>query len=407
MTSLSTSSSVTIVGAGIAGHTLATSLVARGLDGEIHLVDREPGTYDRPPLSKDLFSEDFSLESLQYSSSNDLATRGITTHFGTEVLAIDPDRSTISFADGRELSSDIIVLATGGNARTLSIRGADDPGVTTLRTLADAQHIRSHLTPGRRAVIIGAGLIGAELASALVAAGVDTTLVEPAELPLARAVGDHMARYLHTMHQSHGVRVVTSVPQTIERHGAQLAVTVESGEHLPADLVVVSVGISPATVLAERAGLRVDDGVIVDEDYRTSHPRVFCIGDAARVIAGDGSGHRHEHWEAAKIAGEAAAAAITEGHPEVSGCSWFWSDRYGVHVEVAGTLAGAGDTIVRPTHPHPAFFLLGGDQLVGAGTVDDSQTVRAARRIIDKRIAVSAEQLADPDLSLRALLRSS
>lgn len=407
MKSLSAPSRITIVGAGIAGYTMATSLVAGGFNGEVHLVDREPGCYDRPPLSKDLFTPGFSLDSLQFSSPEELADRGITSHFGTEVSAIDPDRTSISFADGRELTSDLIVLATGGAARNLSIPGANDPDVVTLRTLADAERISSKLIPGRRAVIIGAGLIGAELASALVAAEVHTTLIAPAELPLQRAVGDQMAQYLHNMHHSHGVTVLPSVPRVIERHGDQLSVSVESGESFPADLVVVSVGISPATSLAQAAGLHVDDGVIVDQDYRTSHARVFCIGDAARVITDNTSGHRHEHWEAAKIAGEAAALAITGERTAPTGCSWFWSDRYGVHVEVAGRLSGPGDTIVRPALPHPAFFLLSGEHLVGAGTIDDSQSVRAARRIIDKQIPVSAQQLADPNQSLRAMLRGS
>lgn len=396
---------VIVVGGGIAGYSAATRLRALGFAGPIDLVDRELSSYDRPPLSKDLFSPGFGLDGLSFATTDELAQQGITTHFGCSVISLESDDLSITFDNGTTLRGSAVVLATGGVPRTLSIPGADLQGVFSLRTFSDAEALRSAAKPNSHVMIVGAGLIGAELASSLNAAGVDTTLIEPAERPLSRAVGDVLAEYLHSMHAAHGVNVIQAAPISIEEEGDNLAVVLDSGQRLTGNAVVLSVGIVPDTSLAEMAGLEVDNGVIVDERYQTSALGVFCIGDVARTRREGELLQRHEHWEAAKLAGEAVAHSIMGLDPPETGASWFWSDRYGIHLESVGRLTGSGETIVRPTEPHPTFFLLDEGRLAGAASINDSQIVRAARRIIDRNIPVSREELADPSTSLREVLR--
>lgn len=396
---------IVIVGGGLAGYTLVDELRKRGYEGGIALVEPEPAAYDRPPLSKDLFADDFGMERLAFGTAETLAERGVDTRFGRGAVAIDPATGTVALDDGETITGDAIVLATGGRARTLPIPGADLPVVHVLRTLADALAIRDAVTAGTRVAIVGAGLVGAELASALRRAGAAPTVIDPVPVPLAAAVGPELAAHLHAMHAANGVPTVVGVTTAIEPADAGVDVVLDDGTRVGADLVVVGIGILPNTELAAAAGLDVDGGVLVDEAGRTSHERVWAIGDVARLRGADGVLHRRaEHWEAAqRDAQRAAAALLGEDAPE-QGCEWFWSDRYGVHLEAVGRLGGPGRTIVRAGE-HPTVFHVDGDLLVGAAAIDDTTTVRAARRLIDQRIPVADAELADPAVVLRGLLK--
>lgn len=398
---------VVVVGAGLAGFSAGEQLRALGHDGPILLVDPEPAAYDRPPLSKRLFADDFSLDGLAFADDDRLSALGIQTRFGRTALGLDPDAAAVTLDDGNVLEADTVLLATGGRARRLPIPGGDAEGVHVLRTFADALAIRRAVRPGIRAVVIGAGLVGAELASSLTDAGAAVTLVDPVPVPLAPAVGELMAAHLHAMHQVRGVDVVHGITAHIETEPA-LTVVVDDGPRVAADLVVVGIGISPCVELAQAAGLEVDDGILVDAAHRTSAPRVFAAGDVARQRDGGGARHRREeHWEAARLGGQAAAAGMLGLEAPPRGAGWFWSDRHGVHVEATGRLTGPGELVARHAGDHPAVFLVEDGHLVGAAAVDDTATVRAARRIIDKRTPVTSEELADPAIPLRALLRAA
>lgn len=398
---------VVIVGGGLAGYSAAEQLRTLGHEGSITLVDREPTTYDRPPLSKKLFDDDFAIEQLAYADAAKLAAKSIDVVFGRTVVALDPEATSVTLDDGRVLEADTVLLSTGGRARILPIPGIDLPGVQVLRTFADAVAIRERLREHTRAVVIGAGLIGAELASSLRHAGASVTLVDPATVPLVPAVGAHMAAHLHEMHAAHGIDVVVGITAGIEAEGDHLVVALDGGPRLAADVVVVGVGIVPNTDLAEAAGLDVDNGILVSADYRTSAPKVFAAGDVARTRADDGTLHRREeHWEAAQLSGQQVAHGILGLDLPARGAPWFWSDRHGVHLEATGRLSGPGEVVVREG-AHPAVFLLEDGFLAGAAAVDDNHTVRAARRLIDQRIPVTATELADPSIALRSLLRAA
>ena len=397
---------VVIVGGGLAGYSAATSLRARGHLGSITVVDVEPALYDRPPLSKTLFNPDLDIDALLFAQQSKLEQLGIAVLANARVTSIDPENASVTLDDGRSLHADTVLIATGGRARRLPIPGGDLAQVHVLRTYADALGLRNAVRPGARVVVIGAGLIGAELASSLLHAGALVTLVDPVPVPLVPAVGELMASYLHDMHTTNSVHVVNGVPIAIEQVGEGADVHLASGERLTADVVICGVGIVPNTELAESAGLDVDNGVIVDSRQRTSSARVFAAGDVARRRNVDGIlERREEHWEGAQLSGQAAAAGMLGLDPDPRGAAWFWSDRHGIHLEAVGRLTGDGTIVVREGGAHPAVFLVDGGVVVGAASIDDATVVRAARRLIDQRIPVNESELADGAVSLRSLVR--
>lgn len=409
---------VVIVGGGLAGYSAADTLRSLGHSGAITVIDPEPALYDRPPLSKRLFDEDFSLADLAFASEEQLAERSIDTRLGRSAVSLDAATRRVTLDDGSVLEADTVLLATGGRARVLPIPGADLPGVHVLRTFADARAIRAALPDQARVAVVGAGLIGAELASALHGVGARVTLVDPVDVPLVPAVGGHMAAHLQGMHRSRGIstrRGMTAEFRALDHDGGGggLEVVLAAGESLPADLIVMGVGITPNTEIAEQAGLDVDRGILVDARFRASVDGVpvdgvYAAGDVARRRDPDGTLHRpEEHWEAAQLDGQAVAQAMLGRAVPAKGCAWFWSDRHGVHLEAVGRLSGDGDTVVRDGDEHPAVFLVHEGVLVGAAAVDDTMTVRAARRLIDQRIPVQADALADPAVPLRSMLRAA
>ncbi len=398
---------VVIVGGGLAGFSAAETLRALGYGGTITIVDSEPGLYDRPPLSKELFDEDLALDRLAFATDDKLADSRIGVRTGCTVTEIDADAASVTLDSGEVLPADTILLATGGRARRLSIPGADSPLVHVLRTLGDAQAIRAAVRPGVRAVVVGGGLIGAETASSLRVAGAQVTIVDPAQTPMAGILGEAMATQLHDLHRRGDIALRVGLPTAIEASGDRVDVVLEGGERLPADLVVAGIGIVPNDELARAAGIEVDNGILVDDQYRTSARRVFAVGDVARHRDSEGTTfRREEHWEAAQINGRAAAAAMLGLPAEPRGAPWFWSDRGGVHFEMVGRLTGGGTTVVRDSGEYPATFLIDDGLLVGAASINDPNVVRAARRIIDQHIPVTADELADPSVSLRSLLKA-
>lgn len=413
--------SVAIVGGGVAGFTVAQELRSRGFDGEITMV--EPGglPYDRPPLSKDYLLGTKTLEQIQFQPREWFVENRVKLIEDSAVGVDTNEQPTVRLSNGDAVAADRIVLATGGKARKLPIPGGELAEVLELRTRADADRLRDSVGEGTRVVVVGAGLIGAEAASTLLALGADVTLVEPAQPPLVPAVGPVLAEYLHAMHAEYGIDVIHAAPARIELDGTELVVTLTDGTQLRADQVLVGIGITPNTALAEAMGLEVNDGVVVDENQRTSNPAIYAVGDAARIRTADGELlPRAEHWENAMHSGARAAAAILGQVVPHKGASWFWSDRHGVHVEgvgslVAGVAAGTEAGVVDSAQyihrfneegtPQATFLLNPDGTMAGCAAVDGGMTVRAARRIIDQRIVAPAEALADPSVPLRKLAR--
>ena len=400
---------IVVVGGGIAGVSTVGALRAGGFDGDVTLVDAGEFPYDRPPLSKEYLcgKSDFkqlALQSPEWYDQNDVRLRNFTT-----VTAVRPADGGIELSDGTVARADRVVLATGGRAARPPIPGADSDRVHLLRTCVDADRLRDKLGPAARVLVVGAGLIGAEVASTAVDLGCDVVLVDPVPIPLAGAVGTDVATWLHCQHGVRGVSTVTAGVRSLRATPTGIEATL-TDESCPRsfDVVVLGVGMVPETELAEAAGLEVDRGIVVDEYQRTSNPAVLAVGDPTRLRRGGVLQPRAEHWDAAQRDGARAAAAILSAPTPADTAAWFWTDRHGHHVEAVGRMADAERTVTRGVFGGDSFacFGLRGDTVVGAVAVDDANAVRAARRMIDRSLPIDPARLADTSVELRKLLRS-
>lgn len=402
---------VVVVGGGIAGVSTVAALRAGGYAGAITLVEKATRPYDRPPLSKEYLAGASDLTQIALQPAEWYAEQRIDLIGDAVATALRPRLGEVELADGRVLVADRIVLATGGRPVRPPIPGGDSPRVHVLREASDADRLRQLLLPGARLLIVGAGLIGAEVASTARDRGADVVLVDPLDPPLAAAVGRDVARWLHGLHADHGVETVTTTLEALQETatgiGAQLVGEPDSREF---DAVLLGVGMTPDTGLAHAGGLATDRGILVDERQVTSAPNVLAVGDCSRLR----DHRRTEHWEAAQHDGARAAATILGAEPPKPTAPWFWSDRYHLHVEGVGEMRepdAETQVVVRGTLGEPPFSVFTvrvstgstTGRVVGAVAVDDSNAVRAARRLIDRGVAVEPADLAEGDL--RQLLR--
>ncbi|MBB5868952.1 NADPH-dependent 2,4-dienoyl-CoA reductase/sulfur reductase-like enzyme [Allocatelliglobosispora scoriae] len=393
---------VAVVGAGAAGVATCQALRGGGYAGSITLIGAEPDLpYDRPPLSKKVLAGTASPETATLHPATWYADHHIDLRLGTPAEELRPDG--VALADGTVIAASTVVLATGGRPRRLTVPGADHPAIRHLRTRADAIALRDALAPGLHLLVVGGGLIGAEAASVAVARGTRVTLVEPDPCPLARVVGAPVAAFLHGEHAAHGVRVETAQVTGFRPDGNGVVATLGDGREVAADGVLIGIGIEPETRLAARAGLAVDDGVLVGPEQRAGTGAVFAVGDAARQVGRP----RVEHWHGAHQSAARAAAAILGVSAPVT-APWFWSDRYGTHLEMAGVADPGATMIVRGMLGDPAGFSVfyhRDRSVLGAVTVNRPLDCRAAQRLIDRAVAVDEGALKDETVALKRLLR--
>lgn len=399
--------SILIVGGGLAGFTVAQNLRMRGHAGSIHIIDPAGVPYDRPPLSKAYLLGTKDAAGIQLAPDTWFAEHRVEIIEGlaTELL-LEP--LGVLLQDGRRILADRLVLATGGTARTLPVEGGDLDSVLVLRDRRDADLLRSKLHPGVSLTIVGAGLIGAEVASAARELGAEVTLVDPLDPPLVPAVGPEIAHRLHQMHATAGITAVRGTPVRISRTDGKHLVELSDGQQLFSDEVLIGIGIEPNVRLAEAAGLATDNGVIVDESQRTENPMIYAVGDVARTRNAAGELQRRaEHWEHAMNTGATAAAALLGEELPQHGASWFWSDRHGVHMEGVGDMNAGDRTVLRFSGETPvaAFRLATDGKMLGAAAIDGGLTIKAARRIIDRGIIVEPDLLADHSVPLKKLAR--
>ncbi|MFE5029085.1 NAD(P)/FAD-dependent oxidoreductase [Streptomyces sp. NPDC056656] len=325
---------VTVVGASLAGLYAARELRAQGFDGRLVIVGEEPHRpYDRPPLSKDFLIGKAGEDQLALSDVDETLELGAEWMFGVRARGLDARGRTVLLEDGRTVSTDGVVIATGASARRLP--GPALAGVHTLRTLDDARSLRAELLRGpRRVVVIGGGFIGAETASSCAALGHAVTVVEAAPLPLLPQLGPEMAAVCAGLHARGGVELVTGVGVAalhgdLAVHGVELA----DGRVLPADVVVVGIGAVPNTGWLAGSTLALHDGVLCDDGCVTALPQVVAVGDVARV-----GGARAEHWTSATAQPRVAVRNLLAGRTveTVRPLPYFWSDQYGSRIQFAG-----------------------------------------------------------------------
>ncbi|MBC2902596.1 NAD(P)/FAD-dependent oxidoreductase [Streptomyces cupreus] len=344
--------SITVVGASLAGLSTVRSLRAEGYDGEIVVVGEERHTpYDRPPLSKDFLKGDIDADALALSDADEFEALDVQWLLGERAVRLDPVARTVTLTGGRHVRTDGVVVATGASPRTLP--GTDGlAGVHTLRTLDDAQALRAELLDGLpRVVVIGAGFIGAEVASTAHRLRLHVTVVEALDIPLERQLGREMGLVCSSLHTDHGVRLLcgTGVAELIGA-GRVTGVRLVDGRVLPADVVVVGVGVRPNTDWLAGSGVRVDDGVVCDAGCSTGVPGVVAVGDVARCPNPFTGRHaRIEHWSNATEQAKTAARTLLTGvaAPAPLTAPYFWSDQYQVRIQVAGHVApGAEPEVV-------------------------------------------------------------
>jgi len=394
-----------IIGAGIAGVSAAGALRAGGWAGEIVLMsDDSELPYRRPPLSKEVARGDKTADDIRIKPASWYAGQRIDLVTGVRVITIDPAAKTIGCDDGRTVAYTKVLLATGGSARTLGLTDGTDPNVITLRSMSDIPALRERLVSGAHIVIVGAGLIGSEIAASARGLGCDVTLLETASQPLPRLLPASVAEVYIDLHKANGAHLHTDVTvESIDTSGDDVVVRAADGRSWTAHTVVLAVGMQPSTELAHTAGLAVDNGIVVDEFGETSVADIYAAGDAANLpSAVAGRRHRVEHWQHAMNHGTAvgkAMAGVGSAYDEVP---WCWSDQYGTNLQVTGWPEAGHDVHVRGSldgRNFCAFFTEGG-VLVGAVGMGRPNDIRAARKLIGGRAVVPADVLIDESVDL-------
>jgi 3-phenylpropionate/trans-cinnamate dioxygenase ferredoxin reductase component len=339
-----------IVGAGLAGAKAAEALREEGFDGPVVLIGDEPeAPYERPPLSKDYLRGESPREKARVHAAGFYEDHGIELRTGTTVASIDVRSREVELSGGERLGYVRLLLATGARPRRLSLSGADLAGVHHLRDFADADRLAERLRSGARAVVIGAGWIGAEVAASARQRGVDVTILEQAALPLERVLGPELGRIYADIHAEHGVRFIgKAAVEAIEGVERVERVRLADGTTIPADFVVVGVGVEPRTELAEQSGIAVDNGILVSEALETSAPGVFAAGDVANAHHPFyGRRLRVEHWANALNQPAVAAKAMLGKPATYDRLPYFFSDQYDVGMEYTGYAAEWDEVVFR------------------------------------------------------------
>jgi NADPH-dependent 2,4-dienoyl-CoA reductase/sulfur reductase-like enzyme len=333
---------IAVVGASLAGLRSVEALRAKGFDGRIVVIGEEPAKpYDRPPLSKGVLLGTVDPAALALSSPERDEALAADWRLGVRAERLDPGGRVLGLSDGSEITVDGVVIATGGTPRTLPGTDGVD-GVLTLRTVPDAVALRDRLAAGpEHLVVVGAGFLGAEVAAGAAALGVPVTVVEAMDIPLAGAVGPVLGAVCGRLHGDHGVPLLSGrgVAEVLTADGAARGVGLDDGRELPADLVVVAIGMRPATEWLAGSGVQIDNGVVTDPGLCTAIPGVVAVGDVARHHC-DGRSARHEHWTNAAEQPAVAVANLLAGRHtrHCAGSGYFWSDQYGVRIQFAGSI---------------------------------------------------------------------
>ena len=398
---------VVVVGAGQAGSSLVAKLRNSGFDGSITLIGAEPvPPYQRPPLSKAYLLGDMALDRLFLRPESFYAEHRIDLRLNTRVTGIDRTAHTVTL-NGEVMTYDQLVLATGSDPRRLpaSIGGALE-GVFVVRDLADVDAMAPHVVAGKRALIVGGGYIGLEAAAVAAKRGLDVTLVEMADRILQRVAAPETSNFFRALHQGHGVTIREGIGlDRLLGEGHVTGARLSDGTELPVDLVIVGVGITPGTALAEAAGLEIENGIKVDAQGRTSDPAIWAAGDCASFPWQDGR-IRLESVPNAIEQAECVAENIMGAGKDYVAKPWFWSDQYDVKLQIAGLNAGYDQTVVRPGDKpgSQSVWYFRGDELLAVDAMNDPRAYMIGKRLIEAGQSPAPAVVGDPDTPLKSLL---
>jgi 3-phenylpropionate/trans-cinnamate dioxygenase ferredoxin reductase subunit len=400
--------SIVIVGAGQAAAQAVDALRRRGHAGPITLVGEEPGLpYQRPPLSKKYLSGAQGGDRMPIRHQGFYQDHRVELRLGRRAVRVDRAGRSVGLDDGSTLAYDLLLLATGSRPRRIVAPGAELAGIHYLRTMADADSLRDEARPGRRAVIVGGGYIGLEVAATCRELGVEVTLLEMADRVMNRVVCEPVSAYFHAEHQRHGVDIrlgARVLGFDGDAAGRVRGVRCADGTVHPADFVVAGIGVLPGDELARDCGLECDNGILVDQYCRTEDPSIYAIGDCTNHPSRHyGRRLRLESVDNAFEQANTAAAnmlGVPTAHDKVP---WFWSDQYHHKLIIVGLAQDHDRVVLRgdpAQHSFSSCYLRDGE-LIAVDTVNQAKDQMAARRLVAARARPDPAKLADPAIPLK------
>lgn len=406
---MSTDGHLVIVGGGLAAAKSAEHLRLQGYTGPVTIFAGEDHLpYERPPFSKDYLQGKSEFDQALVHPKQWYAVNHVNVRQATSVVALDPVDKKLRTSAGDTVDWDTLILATGSAPRRLPLPGTDAQNVYYLRTVEDSTAIREHFGPGRRLVLIGGGWIGLEIAAAAQLAGTEVTILEGAAQPLLAVLGPEISPHFAKLHTDHGVNLRCSVKITevATANGRAAGVLLADGEVVPADAVVIGIGVAPQIELAQAAGLKTENGVLVDSALQSSNPDIYAVGDIAN--------HNHpvlerrvrvEHWATALNQPAAVAASITGTRTEYTELPYFFSDQYDLGMEYIGHAPnGSYDRIIVRGDPSVrefmAFWVNARNQVLACMNVNIWDVMDDFKALILSRKGVDPAKLADPSVHL-------
>lgn len=404
-----------IIGAGQAGCKAAQSLRAEDPHCLITLIGEEPNSpYERPQLSKSVLAGTQNAARLFMVKPDYFEQHGISLLTSSHVTDIDPRAKEVSLATGRRIPYDKLLLTTGSKVRQLRVPGSRLDGVHYLRTLEQAQALHAHLASAVHLVVIGAGFIGLEVAAtARQFTSCAVTVVEAGDDILQRGVPKEMREQIYQLHRSQGInfrfgkKVVALQGEEDGTHVTQIEC--HDGEIITADCVVIGIGIEPRVELARQAGLAVQNGVVVNQHCETSSADVYAAGEVtSHWNAQLDQFIRLESWQTAELQPICAARNMTGTADEYAQIPWFWTDQYGINIQLVGVLASGQDYVARRYDDHKfVYFYFTDRKLIGAFAFNSGKDIRATQKLLERGISPDPQKLADPGQDLRKLLKAA
>lgn len=400
---------VVVIGAGQAGASLVAKLRKDGFDGDITLIGAEPvPPYQRPPLSKGYLLGDMALERLFLRPESFYVEQNIALKLGQPVTGIDAAGRTVTVGD-ETLGYDDLVLTMGSDPRRLPAAvGGGLNGVFVVRTLADVDAMASYVAAGKKVLIVGGGYIGLEAAAVCAKSGVQVTLVEMADRILQRVAAPETSEYFRTLHTRHGVDIREGVglKRLTGADGRVTGAVLADGTELEVDFVIVGVGISPASALAETAGVEIENGIRVDAQGRTSDPHIWAAGDCASFPY-KGNRIRLESVQNAIDQAEVVATNLMGAGRDYEPQPWFWSDQYDVKLQIAGLNTGYDQIVTRKGDGDSiSFWYYQGDTLLAVDAMNDPRAYMIGKRLIEGGKSPGPGLISSPDTDLKALLKA-
>jgi len=402
---------VVIVGAGHGGAQCAIALRQNGFTGSVVMIGREPEPpYERPPLSKEYFAREKTFDRLYIRPPQFWPEKDIDLILGTEVTAVDPAAKRLTLSNGDSLGYGSLVWATGGDPRRLTCSGADLAGVHAVRTREDCDQLMGEIDGGvRNIAVIGGGYIGLEAAAVLTKLGCNVTLLEALPRVLARVAGPELSAFYEAEHRAHGVDLRTGVTvDCLEGQGRVTGVKLADGSVIPADAVIVGIGIVPAVGPLILAGAAGGNGVDIDELCRTSLPDIFAIGDCAAFACdyADGTVMRVESVQNANDQATCVAKQLCGDTQPYHAFPWFWSNQYDLRLQTAGLSVGYDQTVLRGDPAQRSFSVvyLKSGRVIALDCVNMVKDYVQGRKLVEAKVSPAPAQLADASVPLKELL---